>query len=154
MTQAAMPHNAASHSGHAGHAPHPNYIAVFIWLIILTALEVSIPEFVHIRTTGPDPRIPTVSEVTRAEMNSDDPRIAAAASMAPSERFAAAGWSTKIAVLMVLAVIKAGLVGAFFMHLRFEGWKLNAILAAPTVLFVIIIFLSYWDVGLGWPRLY
>lgn len=147
---------AAAISDHgAGHSHHPNYVAIFIWLIILTAIEVCIPELVHIQGVGHNPHTPSVLAPDAYQGEEVDPAVRdAAAAMAPSERFQTSGWAMRIGVLAVLAVIKAALVGAFFMHLRFDGWKLNAILAVPTALFVFIIVMLSPDIALQWPQLY
>lgn len=144
---------AATHA--AGHSHHPNYVAIWVWLIILTAIEVSIPEFLHIPGRGVDPNVPVVlpADAYQGEEVPADIREAAA-SMAPSERFAIAGWTVRIVSLTVLAIIKMALVGVFFMHLKFDGWKLNAILAAPTALFIFIIIMLTPDVAWQWPQLY
>lgn len=148
---------ASSHAAEAahGHSHHPNYIAIFIWLVILTVIEVSIPELVHITGIGHDALTPSVlAPDAFQEPGVDEAVRQAAASMAPSERFQATGWAMRIAVLAVLALIKAALVGAFFMHLRFDGWRLNVILAMPTALFVFIIIMLAPDVAVNWPQLY
>lgn len=147
-------HAAAGHrSANNAKSHHPNYMAVFVWLILLTALEVSIPEFVHIKTVGADPTIPTVSSVTQSDGEAADAdevtRIKA--SMAPNERFHAMGWGMKIGILAFLAIVKAVLVAMFFMHLKFDGWKINVILAVPTILFLVIILLLFPDIGIQWP---
>lgn len=146
----------ASLSGHTvGHSHHPNYIAIFIWLVILTAIEVSIPELVHITGIGHDPFTPSVLAPTAYQEPGVPQAVQeAAAAMAPSERFKASGWAMRIVVLAVLALIKAALVGAFFMHLRFDGWRLNLILAAPTAMFVFIIVILTPDIAWQWPQLY
>lgn len=147
---------AASIPSHAaGHSHHPNYVAIFIWLVILTFIEVSIPELVHIKGVGHDRLTPSVLAPDAYQEEGVDEAVKdAAAAMAPSERFQTAGWAMRIGVLAVLALIKAALVGAFFMHLRFDGWKLNAILAVPTALFVFIIIMLTPDVAWQWPKLY
>ncbi len=153
MTTAVASSHRAEHA--QGHSHHPNYIAIFIWLVILTVIEVSIPELVHINGRGHDPFTPSVLAPDAFQGDGVNESVkAAAASMAPSERFQAAGWATRIGVLSILALIKAALVGAFFMHLRFDGWKLNLILAMPTALFVFIIIMLAPDVAVDWPQLY
>lgn len=139
-----------------GHSHHPNYVLIFVWLVILTAIEVSIPEVIKIPSRGADPQIPTVSQVTRAdgEDPNADERTKVAASMAPTDRFHKGGNATKIFALSFLAVVKAGLVGAFFMHLKFDGWKLCVIMATPTVLFGVIMVLTAPDIAIDWPALY
>ena len=139
----------------AGHSHHPNYVAIFIWLVILTVIEVSIPELVHINGKGHDRLTPSVLAPDAFQGEGVDQSVkTAAASMAPSERFQTSGWAMRIGVLAVLAIIKAALVGAFFMHLRFDGWKLNVILAMPTALIVFIIIMLAPDVAVDWPQLY
>lgn len=142
---------------HTGHAPHPNYFAIFIWLVILTAIEVTIPEVVQIKSAGLNTDLPTVVSVEAlpaVDGYSAEQVENAWKNLKPAERSAAMGWGAKIAVLAALAIIKAGLVGAFFMHLKFDGWKLNLIMAVPTVLFLIIILLLFPDIGIDWPSLY
>jgi cytochrome c oxidase subunit 4 len=59
-----------------------------------------------------------------------------------------------ILLLMILAVTKAGLVGAYFMHLKFEGlWK-YVLLVPPALLAVVLIFALMPDVGGtgAWPH--
>ncbi|GEM_PF-3770655 len=147
---------AASIPTHAsGHSHHPNYIAIFIWLVILTFIEVSIPELVHIKGVGHDPMTPSVLAPDAYQGADVDKNVQQAAlAMAPTERFQASGWAMRIGVLAVLALIKAAMVGAYFMHLRFDGWKLNMILAAPTALFVFIIIMLTPDIAWQWPQLY
>lgn len=153
MSTAAATSHAAAPA--AGHSHHPNYIAIFIWLVILTVIEVSIPELVHINGKGHDRLTPSVLAPTAFQEDGVDEAVKqAAASMAPSERFQAAGWAMRIGVLSILAIIKTALVGAFFMHLRFDGWKLNFILAMPTALFVFIIIMLAPDIAVDWPQLY
>ncbi len=145
----------ASHHGsaHDGGKHHPNYVAIFIWLVILTFIEVSIPEVIHIKTKGPNSALPTV--ITASDTASYSPELKGAADLiAPHETFEAVPWSVKIGVLAILAVIKAALVGAFFMHMKFDGWKLNFIMAVPTILFLVIIVLLFPDVGIHWPQAY
>ncbi len=145
----------AAASAH-GHSHHPNYIAVFIWLVILTAIEVAIPEVVHIRSVGPNPNLPAVMDLHEVanDPNVSPERQEAAAKIAPRPSYAALPLATKIFVLSFLAVLKAALVGAFFMHLRFDGWKLNLIIAVPTMLFVVIIVLTAPDIAWQWPSVY
>lgn len=52
-----------------------------------------------------------------------------------------------VLMLMVLAVTKAALVGAYFMHLKFEGrWK-HVILVPPSLLAIILVFALMPDVS-------
>jgi len=139
----------------ASHSHHPNYVAVWVWLIILTAIEVSIPEFIHIPGKGIDPMVPVVLAVDTYDDASVAPEVKEAArDMAPSERFRPNGWAVRIIALAVLAIIKMALVGVFFMHLKFDGWQLNTILAAPTALFIFIIIILTPDVAWHWPHVY
>lgn len=63
--------------------------------------------------------------------------------------FAHAGLFTLIAGLTSLAVIKAALVGMFFMHLAFEGrWKY--LILIPTAFFAVVVVAGiYPDVGVA-----
>ncbi|MFG0331584.1 MAG: cytochrome C oxidase subunit IV family protein [Phycisphaerales bacterium] len=143
-----------------GHAPHPNYVKIFIWLIILTAIEVAIPEVIQIEEEGPNSNLPTVvdaAEIETAPTLTAEQRteyLAAYEKIAPEQTYAALPWTAKIGVLAFLAVVKAALVGAFFMHMRFDGWKLNVIMAVPTMLFFVIIILTFPDIAITWPSLY
>lgn len=77
---------------------HPNYIAVFIALGVLTALELVI---------------------------------------------AFLPWSQgiRIAILLLLAVWKAVMVGLYYMHLRYEPERLRWMVVAPLPLAVILVFM-------------
>jgi len=139
-----------------GHAHHPNYILIFVWLVILTFIEVMIPEVIQLPKTGPDPSIQAVSPITKDMGKADDAdtytRIAAA--MAPSERADMRGKAAKVVTLTGLAIAKALLVALFFMHLRFDGWKLIAIISTPTVLFLVIMIMTAPDIAVSWPTVY
>lgn len=156
----------ADSSVRSSHSHHPNYWGVWLWLLVLTIVEVSIPEFIRLPSTGPDQATPVVvtaanydaasqlgDEQFRTDLTEEDYAQALAA-ITPTERFAAIPWSAKIIALSVLALIKAGMVGMFFMHLKFEGWRINAVLAMPTVLFVIIMIMTFPDIAVNWPSLY
>lgn len=143
----------ASHHGQSGEKHHPNYIAIFIWLVILTFIEVSIPEVVRLPVKGPNTDLPTVITADQTAAMPAELQDAAKA-IAPKQSYKAAPWSAKIAILSILAIIKAALVGAFFMHMKFDGWRLNFIMAVPTILFLVIIILLFPDVGIHPPQVY
>ena len=75
---------------------HPNYTAVFIWLAVLTAVEVGLGYW----RVFPRP--------------------------------------IYIAVLIALAGVKAALVAAYFMHLKFERRVLTVIAIFPVILLIIL----------------
>ena len=81
---------------------HPNYMAIFWWLAILTVIELAVVFM-------------PFSKVT-------------------------------IAVLLcALALAKAGLVAAYFMHLRFETKTLTWIAVTPVVIAILLIFVLIPD---------
>lgn len=66
--------------------------------------------------------------------------------------FADRGFLSLVAGLVALAVIKAVLVGMFFMHLAFEGrWK-YLILVPTTFLVIVLVSGLYPDMGLDAKR--
>lgn len=96
------PHD-ATHE--AGHDKRP-YIAIFVWLFVLTAIEVSSAYVPH--------------------------------SVFPHEYV--------IPLLLILAVAKAGLVAAYYMHLRYDPRLLTVIFVGPfflALLFAFIIIFQY-----------
>ena len=153
-----------AHPPVAPHAHHPNYMAVFIWLVVLTAIEVGIPEFIHIPGAGHDPMLPTVvapvaaqehGEATEPVQAGSEAALAKAAiDLSPNQSHQLQGHRIRVLVLSILAIIKAALVGMFFMHLKLDGWRLNVILAMPTALFIFIIIMLYPDISVHWPQLY
>lgn len=54
-------------------------------------------------------------------------------------------WNAVIAI--VIATIKAGIVGTFFMHLKFEGRVIFAYVAYPLILLFLLIGGSFLDIG-------
>ena len=86
---------------------HPNYMAIFVWLAILTAVEVGVTFL----------KIP----------------------------------HTLMAVMLVsMALAKAVLVAAYFMHLKFEKRTLALIAVVPLVLCVFLLFMLVPDVHWVW----
>jgi cytochrome c oxidase subunit 4 len=75
---------------------HPWYVGVFLWLFVLTALEVGV----------------TYLEMSRASL---------------------------IIVLSGLGIAKAGLVAAYFMHLKFEMRKLIFFVTTPVVAILLML---------------
>ncbi len=75
---------------------HPWYVGVFIWLFVLTALEVGV----------------TYLEISRMSL---------------------------ILVLSALGLAKAGLVAAYFMHLKFEMRRLIFFVTTPLVAIVLML---------------
>jgi len=79
---------------------HPWYVGVFVWLFVLTALEVGV----------------TYVEMSRTSL---------------------------IFVLSFLGVAKAGLVAAYFMHLKFEKLRLIFFVLSPVIcIFLMLIVVS------------
>jgi cytochrome c oxidase subunit 4 len=63
-------------------------------------------------------------------------------------KFAHVGFLTLVLGLMTMAVIKAGMVGWYFMHLKFEGrWPYYMLLPAA-FLVMVFIFALYPDIGM------
>jgi cytochrome c oxidase subunit IV len=54
--------------------------------------------------------------------------------------------------LIALALVKAGLVAAYFMHLRFENRTLALIVVSPLLLSAVIIIGLTPDARFGWPQ--
>jgi cytochrome c oxidase subunit IV len=69
---------------------HPNYMAVFIGLVVLTAIEVGIAQV----------------GISRTAM---------------------------VVILLVLALLKAGLVAQYFMHLKYDSKFLSVIAYSPVI---------------------
>ena len=89
---------------------HPNYIAIWVWLLVLTVVEVAITY--AYRLTG----IPNIGTI--------------------------------ILILLVgLALVKALLVGLYFMHLRFERRTFVLIVSSPMILAVILVIALFPDVA-------
>jgi cytochrome c oxidase subunit 4 len=76
---------------------HPNYIAIWVYLAVLTAVEVGVAFMSHL------------------------PKL------------------TLMLVLIFLAVWKALLVAMYFMHLKFERWRLRTIFMIPLPLAVLLV---------------
>ena len=53
--------------------------------------------------------------------------------------------SLKVVALCVLAAAKAGLVGAYFMHLKYEKLNLNIVVMIPLLLAGIMLFAMEWE---------
>jgi len=85
---------------------HPNYMAIFWWLLVLTIAEL----------------------------------IAATMHVGPAYPHVA-----KVLILVALALSKAALVAAYFMHLRFEKTTLSAIAMTPLILCVFLLFMLIPD---------
>ena len=75
----------------------PNYIAIWVWLAVLTVVEVGV----------------------------------ALASLLPK--------LTLVLLLVALAIWKALLVALYFMHLKFEGWRLRVVFMVPIPLAIILV---------------
>jgi len=86
---------------------------IFLWLAILTAVEVAVAQF------------PSWLEGT--------PGISI----------------ISILLLVALALVKAGLVGAYFMHLKFESWAFIGIVSFPILLMIVLVCMMLPDVTFG-----
>ncbi|MGH7701242.1 MAG: cytochrome C oxidase subunit IV family protein [Gemmatimonadales bacterium] len=75
----------------------PNYIAIWVWLAALTAIEVGVAFVSHF------------------------PKLAL------------------MLILVALAIWKALLVALYFMHLKFERWRLRIVFLVPLPLAVILV---------------
>ena len=93
--------------GHAagGHG-HPNYMAIWGWLLVLTIAEIVV----------------AIIPISAAY-----PHV------------------LKGALLVVMALTKAALVGLYFMHLRFERRTLGMIAVTPLILCVFLLFMLMPD---------
>src|SRR4051812_35927407 len=61
------------------------------------------------------------------------------------------GSHTGMAIIMGVAVCKATLVGMFFMHLKYEWFKLYFLIVPVAVLCVMMIIVLMPDGVVGWP---
>ena len=82
----------------------PNYMGVWLWLLVLTILEIAV-------------------------------------ALMPLTTLA------KGMLLVVMALIKAGLVALYFMHLRFERVTLGVIVLTPVIICVFLVFMLLPDLG-------
>jgi cytochrome c oxidase subunit IV len=82
----------------------PNYMGVWLWLLVLTILEIAV-------------------------------------ALMPLATLA------KGMLLVVMALIKAGLVALYFMHLRFERGTLGVIVLTPLIICVFLVFMLLPDLG-------
>ncbi len=82
----------------------PNYMGVWLWLLVLTILEIAV-------------------------------------ALMPLTTLA------KGMLLVVMALIKAGLVALYFMHLRFERVTLGVIVLTPLIICVFLVFMLLPDLG-------
>ena len=82
----------------------PNYMGVWVWLLVLTVLEIVV-------------------------------------ALMPLATLA------KGLLLVVMALIKAGLVALYFMHLRFERVTLGIIVLTPLIICVFLVFMLLPDLG-------
>ena len=85
--------------------PKPNYIKIFVFLAVLTAVEVVAALFLQ-------------NSATQA---------------------------IRVIFLLLMAVAKAGLVAAYYMHLRFEKTALRVIAIGPLVLVALLMTLLYLE---------
>jgi cytochrome c oxidase subunit 4 len=76
---------------------HPNYVLIWVYLAVLTAIEVGVAFMSHL------------------------PKL------------------TLMLVLIFLAVWKALLVAMYFMHLKFERWRLRTVFLIPLPLAVLLV---------------
>ncbi|HXF96152.1 MAG TPA: cytochrome C oxidase subunit IV family protein [Gemmatimonadales bacterium] len=76
---------------------HPNYVAIWVYLAVLTAIEVGVAFISHF----PKPVL--------------------------------------MLILVGLAIWKALLVALYFMHLKFERWRLRTVFIVPLPLAVILV---------------
>jgi cytochrome c oxidase subunit 4 len=94
-TAPSSPGSAAASAGgadaHAHDHPEPNYMGIWVALLVLTILEVGV----------------TYTPIGRSLM---------------------------ILSLILMALAKAGLVAAYFMHLKFERWVLVGVVLSPLIL--------------------
>ncbi len=92
---------------------HPNYMKIWVILLVLTVLEVGVAFFPQ-KLGG----VPNIVPIT-------------------------------IALLLGMAFIKAGLVAAYFMHLKFEQKNFVMIVSFPLVLACVLVILLLPDVAFG-----
>lgn len=76
---------------------HPNYVAIWVWLAVLTVVEVGVAFISHF------------------------PKL------------------MLMVILVALAIWKALLVAMYFMHLKFERWRLRTVFIIPLPLAVILV---------------
>jgi cytochrome c oxidase subunit 4 len=86
---------------------HPNYVAVWVALLVLTVLEVG-------------------------------------------ALYLPFGKLIVVLTLLALSVVKAVLVGMYFMHLKFERWVLIAIITYPLMLSVVLTVLTFMSLYQHW----
>ena len=55
--------------------------------------------------------------------------------------------TTTVTIIFLIAVAKAVIVAAYFMHMRFEKWLIHAIAIIPVVLFIIMTVTLIPDIG-------
>ena len=92
---------------------HPNYILIWVVLLVLTVLEVAVAFFPK---WFPD--MDSIIKIT-------------------------------IFLLLGMAFVKAGLVAAYFMHLKFEQKNFVMIVSFPLVLACVLVILLLPDVAFG-----
>ena len=92
---------------------HPNYMAIFWVLVVLTVLEVGAAQLYSYR-----------------------------------EQFEGIGLIALI-LLLSMAIVKALLVAAYFMHLRFENRTFVLVVSAPLIFAVILVLGLLPDVAFG-----
>ena len=92
---------------------HPNYILIWVVLLVLTVLEVAVAFFPKWF-----PRMEDIITIT-------------------------------ISLLLGMAFVKAGLVAAYFMHLKFEQKNFVMIVSFPLVLACVLVILLLPDVAYG-----
>ena len=92
---------------------HPNYILIWVVLLVLTVLEVAVAFFPK---WFPD--MDSIIKIT-------------------------------IFLLLGMAFVKAGLVAAYFMHLKFEQKNFVMIVSFPLVLACVLVILLLPDVAYG-----
>lgn len=56
---------------------------------------------------------------------------------------------TAVALATLIAVTKCTLIGAFFMHLRFERWLIHFFLYTALAFVLLLLFLVLPDIGIG-----
>ena len=86
---------------------HPNYIAVWAALLVLTVMEIG-------------------------------------------ALYLPFGKLVSVLALLALSVVKAVLVGMYFMHLKFERWVLVAIISYPLMLSVVLTVLTFMSLYRHW----
>ena len=94
---------------------HPNYIKIWVVLMVLTVLEVAAAYLPGLNMTR---EVEGIHYIT-------------------------------IALLLGMAFVKAGLVAAYFMHLKFEQKNFVLIVSFPLVLACVLVILLLPDVAYG-----